>query len=318
MEIKKIIGIDIGGTSAKIGLVSENGQVIEKANVPTLKISDWKKIIGEYLKPVLNWIESGNKIIGIGIGIPGFYNIRTKLIYNCQNIPGLIEAPIIEYMNDKLKIPIFVDNDATSAALGEQIFGIGIKFRNYLMITLGTGIGGGLVLNNEIYRGHNGYAGEFGHIAVEPDGRICTCGKKGCIEAYASATAIIKMIKEGIDQGLTKNYLKDEKLTGKLIFEKAKAGDDFSVKIIDKAIKYLGIALGSAVNLLNIEAVIIGGGLAKEGEEFINRIRKECIASSWKMFTNDLQIVQSSLLDNAGVLGAVSLVVEGLKNRKSV
>ena len=198
MDNTYFIGIDIGGTSAKIGLVKDDGVLTEKVKIKTLKVLEWKKIITEYINPISNWIDKGYNIKGIGIGVPGFFHKDTCLINNCENIPALIRVPFVQYIKDRFNLPVYADNDATVAAIAEHLFGAGKKYKDFLMVTIGTGIGGGLILNNKVYRGHNGYAGELGHIIVVAEGRECTCGNRGCIEAYSSATSIIKRSNDGI------------------------------------------------------------------------------------------------------------------------
>lgn len=315
MSDKFYIGIDIGGTSAKIGLVAKNGEIKEKFQVKTIKSAIWKEIIDEYIKPIKNWIQEGYKIEGIGIGAPGFVNKTTGILYNCENIPGLINAPFVNYLKETFKIKVLADNDATCAAIGEHIFGAGKEFSDFIMVTVGTGIGGGLILNNKIYRGFDGYAGELGHMIVVADGRECTCGNKGCIEAYASATSIIKRIKDGIKKGYINSYDDVEKnqIDAKLIFERAEKGDIYSIDAIDSAARYLGKLLGGIVNLLNLQAIIIGGGVSSS-KYFIDKISFYCRQVAWYSFTKNLKILPAKLFNDAGIIGAASLIVEELSS----
>ncbi|OHD15105.1 MAG: hypothetical protein A2086_15250 [Spirochaetes bacterium GWD1_27_9] len=306
------VGIDVGGTSAKIGLVKSDGSIVEKTQIQTLKTPDWKEIIEEYAKPVEKWLKNGINIKGIGMGTPGFVNKKTGILYNCENIPGLINAPFVSFLKDKFNLPVIADNDATCAAIGEHIFGAGKDFSDFLMVTVGTGVGGGLILNNKVYRGADGFAGELGHIIVVAEGRECSCGNKGCIEAYASATSIIKRIKDGIKKGYIKTYndVETKEINAKLIFDRAQNGDPYSVDAVDSAARYLGRMLGGLVNLLNLQAIIIGGGVAASGDYFIKKIEFYCHQVAWYMFTKDLKIIPAKLLNDAGILGAASLIIE--------
>jgi len=321
MAKKCYAGIDVGGTSAKIGLVDPDGNILIKEAVQTLNSPDWQTIIDEMLKPVIKWIDEKDNdghelydIKGIGIGTPGFVNKKTGILYNSENIPGLINAPFVPYIANKFGVPVIADNDATCAAIGEHIFGAGKDFSDFLMVTVGTGIGGGLILDNKVYRGANGYAGEIGHIIVVAEGRECTCGNKGCIEAYASATSIIKRIKEGIKKGYIKTYNDVDHINAKVIFDKAKEGDQYSIDAIDSAARYLGRMLGGLVNLLNIEAIIIGGGVSAD-DYFIKKIEFYVDQVAWFMFTKDLKILPAKLLNDAGIIGAASLVIDVDKNK---
>ena len=318
MSDKFYVGIDIGGTSAKIGLITKEGEIIEKSQIKTIKSAIWKEIIDEYIQPIKEWINKGYKIEGIGIGAPGFVNKSTGTLYNCENIPGLINAPFVKYLEDIFKVRVIADNDATCAAIGEHIFGAGKEFTDFLMVTVGTGIGGGLILNNKVYRGADGYAGELGHIIVVADGRECTCGNKGCIEAYASATSIIKRIKDGIKKGYITAYDDVEKsqIDAKLIFDRAEKGEPYSLDAIDSAARYLGKLLGGIVNLLNLQAIIIGGGVSSS-DYFIDKIRFYCNQVAWYSFTKNLKILPAKLCNNAGIIGAASLILEDLLERSN-
>jgi len=306
------VGIDIGGTSTKIGIINNNGKLIEKTQVKMLKNQNWEKLVNEFLVAIKKWIDEKYNIKAIGIGIPGFFNNNTGLVQNCENVPNLIGVPFIKYISNNLKIPVFADNDATAAAIGENIFGAGVDFKDYILVTIGTGIGGGLILNNEIYRGINGYAGEIGHMIVVAEGRECSCGNRGCVEPYSSATAIIKSIKYGIKKGFITSYTPDEidNLSAQIIFKKAHEGDPHSFQAVDSAARYLGRMLGSIINLLNLEAIIIGGGVAASGNYFIEKIKFYCEQVAWNLFTKELKIIPAKLLNDAGIIGAASLAIQ--------
>ena len=305
-------GIDIGGTTAKVGLVDNYGSIIEKTQVKTLKTGNWKKIIDDYVKPIEGWIKSGKNVVGIGLGGPGAFDKNKKMLVTCVNIPELKDAPIISYLEEKFNLPVMGDNDATCAAAGEHIFGAGKKYENFLFVTVGTGVGGGLILNNSVFRGRDGFAGEFGHMTIVPDGLLCSCGNRGCIESYASATAIINNIKTGIQRGTITTYgdvdLAD--IDARLIFTKAQAGDKDSINAVDNAAKHLGMIIGSVINLLNMDAVIIGGGVAQAGNYFIDRIKYYCEQTAWPSFMKGLPIISAQLLNDAGIFGAASLIIE--------
>lgn len=312
-------GIDIGGTTAKVGLVDSYGAIIEKTQVKTQKNGSWKKVVDEYVKPIEGWIKSGKNIAGIGIGAPGAFDKNKRMLVTCVNIPELKDAPIISYIEEKFNIPVIGDNDATCAAVGEHVFGAGVKFENFLFITVGTGVGSGLILNNSVFRGRDGFAGEFGHMTVVPDGLLCSCGNRGCIECYSSATAIINNIKSGIKRGTVTSYsdVEIEDIDARMVFTKAQAGDKHSISAVDNAAKHLGMVIGSTINLLNLDAVIIGGGVAQAGNYFIDRIKFYCEQTAWKSFMDNLPIIPANLLNDAGILGAASLIIED-KHEKSV
>lgn len=305
------VGIDLGGTSAKIGLVNSDGDIMEKVQIKTIKSENWKEITDEFLKPVEKWLSNGLEIKGVGIGTPGSINKKTLLLHNCANIPGLMNAPFANYIKDKLKLNVVVDNDGTCAAVGEHAFGAAKDFEDFVMVTIGTGIGGGLVLNNEVFRGTDGYAGELGHIIVVAEGRSCTCGNRGCVEAYSSATAMIQRVKDGIKKGFITSYndVKPEEINARMIFEKAQAGDAYSLDTVDNAARYLGRMLGGIINLLNLEAIVIGGGVAQAGNFFIDKVDFYTKQVAWYSFTHNLQVIPAKLLNDAGILGAAALTL---------
>ena len=201
MDEKYYIGIDVGGTSAKIGIVNENGGIKDKIHVPTKQAVNYREILDEFIKPVNKWLHDGIKFSAVGVGTPGYMNKKTGCMFGCENIPGFVREPVLSYLKEKINLPVFLDNDATCATIGEHLFGAGKEFTDYMLVTIGTGIGGGLILNDKVYRGFDGYAGEIGHMIIQAEGRDCTCGNKGCIEPYASASSIIKRIKDGIKKG---------------------------------------------------------------------------------------------------------------------
>lgn len=312
MSDKKYIGIDIGGTSAKIGIVDKKGNIIQKVQIPTSSSNKWQHVIDDFIKPIENWQAEGHNIAGIGLGAPGAIDKHTRMLTDCVNIPILINAPFIEYIENKFNIPVIGDNDATCAAVGEHIFGAGKKFKNFIMVTVGTGIGGGIILNDTVYRGRDGFAGELGHMIAVPEGRKCSCGNRGCIETYSSATAMIKYIKDGIKKQFVTSYndLESQNLDAKMILDKAKNGDVYSVEAVDTAVSYLGRLLGSIVNLLNLEAVIIGGGVAAAGEYYMNKVNFYVNQIAWKSFSYNLEVLPAKLLNDAGIIGAASLILE--------
>jgi glucokinase len=317
MKEELYVGIDVGGTSAKIGLVTREGVIKEKTQVPTLKTHDYHEIVDAYIKPISKWIDEGIEIKGIGFGTPGFVNKKTGILFNCENIPGLINAPFVQYLKEKFGVPVFADNDATCAAIAEHLFGAGRDFTDFLLVTVGTGIGAGLILNDKIYRGIDGYAGELGHMIVVAEGRECSCGNKGCVEAYASANSIVKRIKDGIKKGYITSYndVDRKDINAKMIFQRAENGDPYSIDAIDSAARYLGRMLGGIVNLLNIQSIIIGGGVAESGNYFIEKIRFYCTQVAWYVFTKNLQIIPAKLLNDAGIIGAASLAITEMQEK---
>lgn len=318
MKKNYIVGMDIGGTTAKIGLVREkDGKIVQKVEVQTILTLSWENLIDNYCKPVEKWFHDGYKIKALGIGVPGLFNQKTALLNNCENIPALSRAPFLEYIQNKFNIPVFADNDATCATIGEHYFGAGKNYTDFILVTIGTGLGGGLILNNKIYRGKSGYAGEIGHQIIVPEGRICSCGNRGCIEAYSSATAMINRVKYGLKKGYIKEgYDISKPITAKLIFKNAMEGEPYSLDIVNEAARYLGRILGGVINLLNLEAIIIGGGVAAAGDFFIDKIKFYSSQVAWYLLTQNLQFLCAELINDAGIIGSASLAMNELKHKK--
>jgi glucokinase len=312
-------GIDVGGTSAKIGIVNEKGEIVEKTQVPTRQTKNFKAILDDFIKPIHKWIDGGLPLRAVGVGTPGYANKKTGCMFGCENIPGFVNQPVLSYLKSKFDIPVFLDNDATCATIGEHLFGAGREFTDYILVTIGTGIGGGIILNDRIYRGFDGYAGEIGHMLIQAEGRDCTCGNYGCIEPYSSASSIIKRIKDGIKKGYITTYgdVVPEEINAKIIFEKAGKGDVYSMEAVDSAARYLGWMIGSAVNLLNPEAILIGGGVAASGDFFIGKVKKYADQVAWHTFTENLKILPAKLLNDAGIMGAASLAISELRAQKN-
>jgi glucokinase len=278
--MKYAIGIDLGGSKIAGGVVNENGRVIEKSVIPTEAYRGKSHVvnsISNLVKYLLNKSKS-KEVIGIGIGVPSPVNFEKGVIYFAPNL-GWRNVNIRSELKKYFNLPIYVDNDANLAAYGEQWVGTGKNIKDFLYLTLGTGIGGGIILNGELYRGSNNYAGEFGHMTVEPDGRRCNCGARGCIEMYSSGKGIILSVKEMYNNGettiLEEKILKNN-LTGEDVYLAAKEKkDSVAVKAFDTAGKYLGVALSSAVNLLDVRLVILGGNVSKAKEFILPSLKKE-------------------------------------------
>lgn len=306
------IGIDLGGTAVKIGLVSSDGKVRDSFQIPTLGSSaNADMIVDNIIKSVSKLIAMNPKVgvKSIGIGIPGFTNPMTGVITFIPNIPVFQGYPVTAKIEKVLGLPVFVDNDANNAARGEYLFGSAKGFRNFVFITLGTGIGGGMFVNGDLYDGYRNYAGEVGHMTVVPEGRICGCGNYGCWEAYSSVTAMVKRAKSIIEKGnetSLKKYYPD-KLEAKVIADEARKGDFIAEHIFNEAAKYSGVGIANLINILNPEAVIIGGGVSNAGKFLLEKISHftqiYAVQKSWEAATIRL----AELGNSAGIAGSAAL-----------
>lgn len=321
-----LLGIDIGGTNLKLAFIDRHGRLLKGKRI--FSTADFKgkdALINKIAFEVQNmFVSSGiNKkdVIGAGVGVPGAVNVKNGIAHYLTNIPGWREVPIGNSLKKKLGIPVFVDNDVNVMALGEFFFGAGKGARNMLCVTLGTGVGGGLILNGELYRGSSCAAGEFGHMPISIDGPKCNCGSSGCIEAYVGKNYIIRKAAAMIRKG-SRTLIKEltggdiSKLTPELISRAAGRGDKFAKDIWEDTGEKIGIALAGVVNLLNPEKIIIGGGIANAGNVLFNSIRKTIAKRAMRLPAKTVRVVKARLGYDAGVIGAAALVLYELKGKR--
>lgn len=315
MTKKKLgIGIDLGGTSLKIGIVDPNGKILEKISVdsnadkgPAAVISQIKKGTHEILK------SSKAKNYGIGIGAPGTVSLKKGIVENPPNFLGWGKVMLGDIIKKEFKCDVFVENDANAAAIGEMIYGAGKNHENFIMITLGTGVGGGIIIDRKIYRGETGGAGELGHVTIDSLGHQCNCGSIGCIEAYIGNNYLIERVKKQIverkDSQLYDLIKEDiNLLTPKLIHATAENGDDFSQSVIIDTGTKLGYSLTSVVNVLDITTIIIGGGVAGFGKLLFDSVESALKDRVMKPFRNRIKVMPAKLKNDAGIKGASALV----------
>lgn len=297
----KAIGIDIGGTTIKYGLLDLEGNLLEKSEIET----EASKGVENLYKKLFSIIESykeKEKIVGIAISATGQIDgEKGKVIGGNDIIPGWIGSEVVKEIEKRYQLPTVLENDVNCAALGELWKGKGEK--NFICLTIGTGIGGAIILNGELFRGKNGIAAEFGHIQIEKNGKRCLCGKKGCFERYASTTALIDMVKE--ETG--------ELLDGKEIFLRALKNSKYQ-KIIDIWIDYLTDGLSSLVYIFDPNLVVIGGGVTKQGDKLLEKIRQSLEKKIGENHKKSLKIEFALLGNDAGIIGAEYLLKKRLKN----
>jgi len=307
------LGIDIGGTNTVFGLVTKEGKCLQQSGVLTMAekpAGDLFNRLFEKFQTLYETVKEQYELCGVGIGAPNT-NYFTGEIVSPPNFKWEIEN-LIEHISSHIDLPVAVTNDANAAALGEKMFGNGKKFSNFIEITLGTGLGSGIIVNNEILYGCDGFAGELGHITAIPEGRLCGCGKKGCLETYASATGITRTVYELLSKTSCYSKLRSVSfadLTSKMIYEMAKDGDEIAIMAFDKTAKILGRALADAVALFSPEAFIFFGGLAKAGHLLLTPTQKYMEENLLKVFKNKVKILQSGLeTSNVAIIGAAALI----------
>ncbi|MGA7687410.1 MAG: ROK family protein [Terriglobales bacterium] len=276
------IGVDLGGTNLRIAAVDDQGTLVEKVTLGTKVSLGREHVVGDMCKAIeqmLDKYRTSAALMGIGIGVPGIIDIKTGMVIESPNLPDWTDYPVRDDIEQRLKTVVILENDANVAALGEKWLGAARDYDDMAMLTLGTGVGGGLVLHGSIWHGMNGMAGEFGHTTVEPEGHPCGCGNRGCLEQYASATAIVRMAKETIaadsSSELARAAHSDAEFSAKSIYNLAIQGDEDARRIFRRVGRCLGIVLSSMVNSLNLPIYVVGGGVSSAWEAFAPSIFEE-------------------------------------------
>lgn len=289
-----ILALDIGGTAIKVAMVTSEGNILKSAEYP----SGGKRGGPYVIDKVCEIISSYNGYDKIGISTTGQVDPKAgTIIFANENIPDYTGMPVRDIISEKFKVPVAVENDVNAAALGEAHYGVGKQYKDFLCITYGTGIGGSIVIDQKVYRGSEGIAGEFGHIITHPDGLNCGCGQKGCYEQYASTTALVRMCRQE-DLSL---------INGKVIFHELNNGNRRIKNIVDQWIDEVVLGLVSLIHIFNPRCLILGGGILDQ-EYIIKGIRNKLYGRIMISYTQ-VEVKKATLGNNAGVLGAVHLVL---------
>lgn len=314
--MKYYVGIDLGGTNIVAGVVDENYNIIHKASVKTNRPRPEKEIADDMAKVALQAIAEANLTIDdvewVGIGTPGIANSKDGIIeYSCNL--GFDNTPMVKYIQEHINKPVYVENDANAAAYGEYVAGAGKGHNSLVCITLGTGVGGGVVTDGKILTGFNYAGAELGHTVIEVDGVQCSCGRKGCFEAYSSATGLIRMTKEAMEKDKNSSMWnlvreRNNKVSARISYDAMRLGDKSATEVVDKFTKYLAVGLTNVINIFQPEVLCIGGGVCNEGDALLNPV-KEIVAK--EVYTRNspknTEIVIAKLGNDAGIIGAAFL-----------
>ena len=282
------IGVDLGGTNLRIAAVDVDGRLIEKVTLGTRIALGSDRVLDDMcdsIRRLSDKYQDGSNLLGIGIGVPGIIDMETAMIRESPNLPGWSDTPVRKEIERRLHTRVILENDANSAAFGEKWLGAARYVDDMAIITLGTGVGGGIVLNGRIWHGMNGMAGEFGHTTLEPDGVLCGCGNRGCVEQYASASAVMRMAKAAIASGhapaLAKAASSDPEFSAKAVYNLAVQGDADARRIFQQVGRALGILIGNLVNSLNLPMYVVGGGVSSAWDAFspniFEQLRQRCM-----------------------------------------
>ncbi|MFM0779478.1 ROK family glucokinase [Streptococcus suis] len=317
---KKIIGIDLGGTSVKLAILTTEGEIQEKWSIKTNILDDGSHIVPDIIESILHRFETHgltkDDFLGVGMGSPGVVDSEAGTVIGAYNLNWKTLQMVKEQFESALGLPFFIDNDANVAALGEQWVGAGNNNPNVVFMTLGTGVGGGVIAAGNLIRGVKGAGGELGHITVDFDEPFaCTCGKKGCLETVASATGIVNLSRRYADQYAGDAKLKQmiddgQDVTAKDVFDLAKEGDDLALIVYRHFSEYLGVACANIAAVLNPTYIVLGGGVSAAGEFLLDGVRKVFAENSFPQIKESTQIVLATRGNDAGVLGAASLVLK--------
>jgi glucokinase len=322
MAEKLVVGVDLGGTSTKLAVINLMGDIKAKWTIPTDVSSDGKNITVDIAASINEKIAelgiSKQAVIGIGMGAPGPVDTKRGIVDGAVNLGWKGEYPLQRLLEEATSLRVFIDNDANCAALGEMWKGSGSGAKELVCITLGTGVGGGVITNGEIIHGINGAGGEIGHITAIPfGGAPCNCGKTGCIETIASATGIVRIATEKLGRELSNEgwlkgvFFKNGKISAKNVLDAARAGDPLAKAVVDEVALYLGLTISHVANTLNPEKIVIGGGVSRAGDVLLNPV-----IDSFRKFTFDralksTTITIATLGNDAGVIGAAWLGKHG-------
>ncbi len=308
------IGIDIGGTNLVAGLVDDCYKIVDKVGTPANAHRPDIEIVSNIIMLCRELMEKHNlsekDVLSIGIGVPGCYDNEKGVILYCENI-NFLNTPVMDMIQEKINVPVYLGNDADCAALGEAYAGATKDADNSVMITIGTGIGGGIIINKKIYNGFNSCGGELGHMVINSNGEMCGCGRRGCWEAYGSATALIRQTKEAIknnpDSILAKTAVSE--VNGKTAFDAMHLGCPVGTAVVEKFVEYFSTGVTNIINIFQPEVVVIGGGVSKEGKPFTDMIMKYVSRERYGETSGlpKTTVCTAILGNDAGVIGAALL-----------
>ena len=310
------IGIDLGGTNVAAGIVNEKGEILNKTSSPTPKtgaedVCDVMCAVSRKLMGEMNL--TADDIEGIGVGCPGIVDNKEGIIRHLSNL-GMTGVNLRKILSEKLGVKkISIENDANAAAMAEYKF-YGDNAESFIFITLGTGVGGGIIINKKVYSGFNGAGAELGHLIIESDGIECTCGCKGCWERYASVTALCNFTKEALEKNkdsLMHKWVEENgKINGRCAFDCAKKGDKTAKEVVDLYIKYVGVGITAIINVFQPQKIVIGGGISKEGNYLLNPLKEQVYSCKYNNYVEKCSLEIARLFNDAGIIGAAFCVME--------
>ncbi|HTP06379.1 MAG TPA: ROK family protein [Nitrospirota bacterium] len=311
---RTVIGVDLGGTNLRTAIVNSDGVILDKRKEATQAVDGWMKVVARLIDNIKRQLEigaqMGSKVFAVGVGAPGVILVDKGVVVKSPNFPDWNNLPLKAELEKALNIPVFIENDANAAALGEKWRGAGQNIGSMIHLTLGTGVGGGIILDNKIWHGADGMAGEIGHMTLIPDGRQCGCGNTGCLEMYASARGIVQSFREELEKQKLHTAEALKEVTSEKVYQAAREGDAVARRVMKDMGRMLGIGIASLINIFNPERVVIGGGVKDAWPLFIGATHEEIMKRAFQVPAERTEIVPSSLGDDAGMVGAAAVALE--------
>jgi glucokinase len=317
MKNKAYIGIDLGGTKILTAVADQNGKIINDVTIPT-EVEKGSEAVFKNIHKSLKEVLSGtdlhrDNIEAIGIGSPGPLDVEQGLILKTANLP-FVRFPLVERIKEKMGIPVYLQNDANTAALGEKFFGAGKNVNNMIYVTVSTGVGGGIIIDGEIYYGSSGNAGEVGHMVVDPAGPVCGCGNHGCLESFSSGTAIARMGRKAVKENSSEllNQLAGgdlDQIDAEIVAKAARKEDRVAIEIYNTVGRYLGLGLANLTNIFNPKLIVLGGGVMNAKELFKDEMERSLVKSALADPRKTMKITQAKLGAEIGVKGAIAVAL---------
>ncbi|HEX9019902.1 MAG TPA: ROK family protein [Nitrospirota bacterium] len=309
-----VIGVDLGGTNLRTALLSQEGEILDRQKEATRASGGWKTVVTRLVENIARQRElaaqRGLDVAAVGVGAPGVIRMDKGIVVKSPNFPDWNNLPLREELEKALNISVIIENDANAAALGEQWRGAGRGIGSMILLTLGTGVGGGIILDNRIWHGADGMAGEIGHMTIIPDGRKCGCGNTGCLEMYSSARGIVQSYREELGRNAQPAAGLLNEITSEKIYQAAHAGDPTALRVMKEMGRALGIGIASLINIFNPEMIVVGGGVKDAWPLFISATHEEVLKRAFQVPAERTRIVPSMLGDDAGMMGAAAAALQ--------
>lgn len=312
-----VLATDLGGTNLRMAAVDSDGVILFQTKCSTPKTDSVSEIVDIFLSKIVECrskIDANHQIKAVSFAVPGGVDYENGTVLKAPNLPCLEGFPLADSLEEKLNLKVILENDANAAAIGESWVGASKDFQDSIMLTLGTGVGSGIIIDGNILRGVDGMAGEIGHICLEPTGNPCGCGSCGCLEQFTSATAVTRQTNELKSQFPNSILNENTCFTSADVYHAGKAGDELALEVFRRVGYYLGVALSGLINTLNPEVIVIGGGVALGWDLFISHAQKEINAHAHRVSVERVKILPAKLEDDAGILGVAKLGFEAMNS----